>query len=91
MKANELQVDQRHEDVEIKREYYHIIIFPERTWNFTSRQKRASENYSNGTLEKHKSGPANKQHTYQPINQNKYAYGGMHMLSGSTDMDYTEL
>ena len=30
LKADELQVGQRHEDVEWKQEYY-IIIFPERT------------------------------------------------------------
>ena len=30
-KADEPQVGQRHEDVERKWEYYHIIIFPERT------------------------------------------------------------
>ena len=29
MKADELQVGQRHEDVERKREYCQIIIFPE--------------------------------------------------------------
>ena len=31
LKADELQGDQRHEDVKRKREYYHIIIFPEST------------------------------------------------------------
>ena len=31
LKADEPQVVQRHEDVERKWEYYHIIIFPERT------------------------------------------------------------
>ena len=31
MKADELQVGQWHEDLERKREYYHIIIFPQRT------------------------------------------------------------
>ena len=31
LKADEPQFGQRHEDVERKREYYHIIIFPERT------------------------------------------------------------
>ena len=31
LKADEPQVGQRHEDVGRKREYYHIIIFPERT------------------------------------------------------------
>ena len=29
----------------------HIIIFRERTWNFTSRKKRTRENHSNGTLQ----------------------------------------
>ena len=33
-----------------KWEYYHIIIFPERIWDFTSRKKRTNENHSNGTL-----------------------------------------
>ena len=33
------KVGQRYEDVESKREYYHIIIFPEKTWNFTSRTR----------------------------------------------------
>jgi hypothetical protein len=31
LKADEPQVGQRHDDVEGKREYYHIIIFPEKT------------------------------------------------------------
>ena len=31
LKVDEPQVGQRHEDVERKREYYHIIIFPART------------------------------------------------------------
>ena len=39
---------QRHEDVERKWEYYHIIIFPEMTWNFTSWKKRTSEHHSDG-------------------------------------------
>jgi hypothetical protein len=34
--ADEPQVGQRHEDVERKLEYYHIIIFPENTLNRTS-------------------------------------------------------
>ena len=42
---------QLHEDVERKREFYHIIIFPDRTWNFTSRKKRTSENHGAGTLQ----------------------------------------
>ena len=45
------QVGQRHEDVERKLEYYHIIIVPERTQNFTSRKKRTSEQYCDGTLQ----------------------------------------
>ena len=31
LKVDELQVGQRHEDVERKRKYYHVVIFPERT------------------------------------------------------------
>ena len=31
LKADEPQVGQQHEDVERKLEYYHIIVFPERT------------------------------------------------------------
>ena len=61
-KADE-QVSQLHEDVKRNRKYYHIIIFPEKTWNFTLRKKRTSKNHSNG--------PANKQHTnylFQAIN-----------------------
>jgi hypothetical protein len=37
--ADEPQVGQRHHDVERKREYYHIIIFPEKKLNFTSRKE----------------------------------------------------
>ena len=29
------------------------IIFPERTWNFTPRKKRTSENQGNETLQRH--------------------------------------
>jgi hypothetical protein len=32
--VDEPQVGQRHEYVERKRECYHIIIFPEKTWKF---------------------------------------------------------
>ena len=65
LEGDEPQVGQWHEDVERKREYYHIIIFPETNWNFTSKKKRSSENHSsltehfNGILF-HKSEPANK-------------------------------
>ena len=38
--VDEPQVDQWHEDVERKRESYHIIILPERTRNFESRKKK---------------------------------------------------
>jgi hypothetical protein len=50
LKADEPQVGQRHEAVERKQEYYKTIIFPEKTWNFTSIKKRTSDNYDNGTL-----------------------------------------
>ena len=66
---DEPQVGQRHEDVESKREYYHIIIFPERTWNFTSRKKKSVTvimEHFNGILF-HKSRPGNKQYTIQSI------------------------
>jgi hypothetical protein len=53
LKAVEPQVGQWHKDVESKQEFYHIIIFPERTWNITSRKKRSSEHHSDGTLEQH--------------------------------------
>ena len=71
LKANEPQVGQRHEDVERKRVYYHIIIFPEKTWNCTSRKKRTSENLSNGTLQRHPLPQARTsyQTAYQSINQ----------------------
>ena len=52
-------------DVERKGKYYHIITYPERTLNFTSRKKRTSENNSEFFF--HKSGSANEQHTNQPI------------------------
>jgi hypothetical protein len=31
LKVDEPQVSQRHKDMENKQEYYHIIIFPEKT------------------------------------------------------------
>ena len=43
---DEPQDGQRYEDVGRKREYYHIIIFPER-------RKRKSEHHSDGTLQQH--------------------------------------
>ena len=62
----EPQVGLRHEDVERKWEY-HIIIFPERTWNL-HKERRGKMNtvlmeHFNSILF-HKSEPANKQHTY---------------------------
>ena len=53
LKADVPQFGQRHEDVERKWEYFHIIIFPERTSSFTSRKKRMCENHNNGTLQRH--------------------------------------
>ena len=35
LKADESEIDQQRKDVEKGRNYYDIIIFPERTWNFT--------------------------------------------------------
>ena len=46
-------VGQWHEDVERKREYYHITIFPERTCRFTSRKKRKSGHNNDGILHHH--------------------------------------
>ena len=34
-----------------KQEYYHIIIFPKRTWNFTLKKRRTSEHHSEGTFQ----------------------------------------
>jgi hypothetical protein len=53
LEADEPQVDQRHREGKRKCENYHIIIFPERFWNFTSRKKRTSENNSDGTVQQH--------------------------------------
>jgi hypothetical protein len=39
LKADEPQVGQRHENEEMKWEYYHIIIFPE--WQITPKYKNA--------------------------------------------------
>ena len=69
--TDESHVCQRYEDVERKWEYYHIIIFPGRTWNFISCRKRRNENHCDGTLNSilfHKSRPANKHHINQSIN-----------------------
>ena len=49
LNADESQVDQRHEEVERKREYYYIIILPEKNRNFTSRKKRTSDHRGDGT------------------------------------------
>ena len=49
--------------------------FPQRTWNFTPKRKRTSENHSND-IRFHKSGPANNQHTnhhYQDKCQNFFS------------------
>ena len=47
LKMDEPHVGQRHEDVEMKLQYYHIIIFPERNRNFSSRNKETGEYHSN--------------------------------------------
>jgi hypothetical protein len=52
------------------KEYYHIIIFSQRTSKFTSRKRRTSEHHSDGNFNGvsfHKYGPAYKHHTYQSI------------------------
>ena len=59
-------MNQRHEDVERKQDYYHISIFFESTRNFTSRGrgqvKTIVMEHFNGILSQ-KSGSANNQHT----------------------------
>ena len=67
LKADEPQVGQRHEDVERKWEYYHLIFLSQRTWTFTSKEKRTSEYHSHCILF-HKP-RSNKQHTYKSVNQ----------------------
>ena len=69
MKADEPQVGQRQEDMERKREYNHIIIFPE-IHEIVHQEKRGQ---MKTTVMKHFNGilfyqfePANKQHTHQP-------------------------
>ena len=44
LKVDEQQVGQRHEDVERKRKYYHIIIFPERTWDLHQERRGQVKN-----------------------------------------------
>ena len=44
---------QHNEDVERTRECYHIINFPEMTWNVTLKKKRSNEHHSDGTLPQH--------------------------------------
>ena len=60
------------QDIERKLEYNHVIIFPERTWKFTSIKKGEVKKpwwWNNSmAFSSHKSGPARKQHTYQSIN-----------------------
>ena len=53
LKADEPQVELQHEDVEMKREYYHIITFPENISTFISRKKRTSEHLNEGILQQH--------------------------------------
>jgi hypothetical protein len=56
--------------VERNRECYHIIIFPERTWHFTSRKKRKTivmEHFND--ILSHNSRSANKQHTNHSLAQ----------------------
>ena len=68
----EPQVGQRHEDVERTREYYHYIIFLEKLEIVHQKRKGQVKaivmEHFKGILF-HKSGPANKPHTNQSINQ----------------------
>ena len=77
MKAGEPQVDQRHEYVERKRQYYHIIILLEGLeilhLERGGQVKTMVLEHFNGIL-LHKSGPANLQYTNQPINQSAMLY-----------------
>ena len=71
MKADEPQAGQQHEDVERKRENYHIIIFIEGLEILHQERrghvKTIAMEYFNDILF-HKFGPANKQHANQPTN-----------------------
>ena len=64
--------------MEKKREYYQIIIFPESTLVFMS-IKITSEQHSGWTFQEHSLPPANKQHTYQSINQCRWVYQSIHL------------
>ena len=70
MKGDEPQVGQRHEDVERKREYYHIIIFLEIIEIIHQLRSGQIKTIMVEHFEKiilNKSGPANKQHSYHSI------------------------
>ena len=57
------EVSKRHEDVERKREHYHIIIFPRRPYNFIFKKREQVKVIVMEQLNSivfHKSGPANK-------------------------------
>ena len=73
-KAEEPEIGHWYEDMGGKRENDHIIIFPEKVWNFTLGKKRTLNtiviDHFNSILF-HKSGTANQQHTYQSIGRNK--------------------
>ena len=65
--VDEPQVGQHHENVERKREYYHVIIFPEDLKFYTKKEGKVNTivvQLFNSILF-HKSGPGNKQYTYQ--------------------------
>ena len=69
MKADEPQVGQQYEDVERKREYYHII-FSEVLLHQERREQVKTLVMEHFTyIPFHESGPANKQHTNETVNQ----------------------
>ena len=69
--ADEPPVGQRHEDVERRREHCRIIIFLKRLETLHQERSGQVNTFVMGHFNSilfHKSGPANKQHTYQSIN-----------------------
>ena len=74
-KEGEQQVGKRDDDVESKQENYYITILPE-GFETLHQERRGQMNtimmeHFNSILF-HKSGPANKPHTYQSLNQPCY-------------------
>ena len=90
LKADELQFGQKNEASERKWQYYNIFIFLERIDILHNERRGQVNTIAMGDFNRilfHKSGPVNKQHTYQLINSENHFYSSVLKAQPNNDLE----